>query len=382
MWATWRPSIRPLLTASTLYEAIVTTGAKDQAGNALAANKTWTFTTGATADSTLPTVISTVPADTAIGVATNGNIAANFSEAMDASTITTSTFTLAQGGTAVAGVVTYSGTVATFDPTGNLTASTLYTATVTTGVKDLAANALAANKTWTFTTGTGPVAGLAPVNLGTAGNFAILSKSGITNVPTSAVTGHIGVSPIDSTAITGFPLTLDGTGTFATTPQVTGNVYAANYTAPTPANLTTAVSDMETAFTDAAGRTGPDFTERGSGDISGLTLVPGLYKWGTGVLISTDVTLSGGATDVWIFQISGGITQASAANMVLSGGALAKNIFWQTAGAVALGTGAHLEGNVLSQTEITLEAGATVNGRLLSQTAVNLISSTVTKPAP
>jgi len=146
--------------------------------------------------------------------------------------------------------------------------------------------------------------------------------------------------------------------------------------------MTTAISDMETAYTDAAGRPTPDFTELGAGDISGLTLVPGLYKWGTGVLISTDVTLSGGPNDVWIFQIAGGITQASATSVILAGGALPKNIFWQTFGAVALDTTAHFEGIVLSKTEITLATGASINGRLLSQTAVNLDQSTVTQPAP
>ncbi len=138
----------------------------------------------------------------------------------------------------------------------------------------------------------------------------------------------------------------------------------------------------ETAYTDAAGRATPDFIELGSGQIGGLTLVPGLYKWGTNVLISTDVTLSGGASDVWIFQISGGITQASGITVHLAGGALAKNIFWQTFGPVALDTTAHFEGIIISSTEITLATGASVNGRLLSQTAVTLDSSTVVQPAP
>ncbi|MDD5762431.1 MAG: ice-binding family protein [bacterium] len=225
-------------------------------------------------------------------------------------------------------------------------------------------------------------AGPAPVLLGAAGNYAILAKSGIDTVPTSAVTGDIGVSPIGAIGITGFSLTMDGTNTFSTSSQVTGKAYAPDYTSPTPSNLTTAVSNMEAAFTDAAGRPTPDFTELYSGDISGQTLVPGLYKWGTGVLISTDVTLNGGPNDVWIFQISGGITQAPAAKVILTGGALPKNIFWQTFGAVALGTTAHMEGVILSQTEITLATGATANGRLLSQTAVTLDGSTVTQPAP
>lgn len=137
-----------------------------------------------------------------------------------------------------------------------------------------------------------------PIDLGSAGNFGVLAKTGISTVPGSSVTGDMGVSPIGSTAITGFSLTLDSTTTFSTSDQVTGKVYASDYSAPTPSILTTAVSDMETAYTDAAGRTLPDHTELGAGDISGMTLAPGLYKWGTSVLINTDVTLAGGPDDV------------------------------------------------------------------------------------
>jgi hypothetical protein len=336
----------------------------------------------APADTTAPTVSSTGPADLATGMAVGGNVTTNFSETMDGTTITSTTFTLAQGGTPVPGLVTYAGKVATFNPTNDLAANTLYTATLTTGAKDMAGNAMALSKTWSFTTGVATAAGPASVNLGTAGDFVILAKSGIATVPASMLTGNIGVSPIDSTALTGFSLVLDSTGTFSTSSQVIGNAYAADYTSPTPSNLTTAVSDMETAFTDAAGRPTPDFTELGSGDISGLTLVPGLYKWGTGVLISSDVTLSGGPNDVWIFQIAGGITQASGARILLAGGALPKNIFWEASGTVALNTTAHFEGIVLSQTDITLATGATANGRLLSQTAVTLDAATVTQPTP
>ncbi|MBU4012708.1 MAG: DUF3494 domain-containing protein [Proteobacteria bacterium] len=378
--ATFNPTSN--LAVSTVYTATITTGAKDLAGNALAVNKVWSFTTGTTADTTAPTVTLTIPADLATDVAINRNITATFSEAMDAATITTATFTLTQGATPVPGAVTYVGTTATFNPTSNLAVSTVYTATITTGVKDLADNALAADKIWSFTTGATTAAGPELVNLGTAGDFAILAKSGISTVPSSAITGDIGVSPIDRTALTGFSETMDSSNEFSTSAQVTGKLYAADYAVPTPANLTTAVSDMETAYTDAAGRTLPDATELGAGEIGGLTIVPGLYKWGTGVLISTDVTLNGGPNDVWIFQISGDLTQASATQVILTGGALPKNIFWQTFGAVALDTTAHFEGIVLSYTEITLATGATVNGRLLSQTAVTLDGNTVTQPAP
>jgi hypothetical protein len=140
------------------------------------------------------------------------------------------------------------------------------------------------------------------VNLGTAGDYAILAKSGISTVPTSAITGNLGLSPAAATYITGFSLTADATNAFATSPQVTGKVLASNYAAPTPSNLTTAIGDMQIAFTDAAGRA-PNVTELGAGNIGGMTLTPGVYKWGTGLLIPTDVTLAGTATDVWIFQI-------------------------------------------------------------------------------
>jgi hypothetical protein len=225
--------------------------------------------------------------------------------------------------------------------------------------------------------------GQAPLVLGTAGNYVILAKSGISTIPASAVTGDMGVSPIDSTAITGFSLILDSSTRFSTSAQVTGKIYAPNYAAPTPANLTTAVSDMETAFTEAAGRTLPDFTELGAGNIGGMTLAPGLYKWGTGVTIPTDVTLSGGPNAVWIFQIAGNLTMAGAKTVILSGGAQAGNIFWQVAGGVGvdLGTTSHFEGIILAQAAINLKTGASINGRLWAQTAVTLDANTITTPS-
>jgi hypothetical protein len=219
------------------------------------------------------------------------------------------------------------------------------------------------------------------VDLGTADNYVILAKSGISTVPTSVVTGNLGVSPAAATFITGFSLTADSTNVFSTSPQVTGKVYAADYAPPTPSDLTTAVGDMGLAFTDAAGRA-PGVTELGAGNIGGMTLAPGVYKWGTGLLIPTDVSLTGNATDVWIFQVAQNLTVSSAAKVLLAGGALSKNVFWQVAGLVDLGTTAHFEGVVLTQTSITLQTGASINGRLLAQTAVNIDGSTVVEPAP
>jgi len=131
----------------------------------------------------------------------------------------------------------------------------------------------------------------ASVNLGTAGNYAILAKSGISSVPNSVITGDIGVSPAAATYITGFSLTADHTNEFSTSTQVTGKVYAPGYYSPTPSNLTTAVGDMGTAYTDAVGRA-PNYTELYTGDISSKTLTAGVYKWSTGVLINQNVTLN------------------------------------------------------------------------------------------
>jgi len=144
----------------------------------------------------------------------------------------------------------------------------------------------------------------------------------------------------------------------------------------------TAVSDMEIAYTDAAGRILPNATELGAGNIDGMTLAPGLYKWGTGVLIPTGVTLSGDANAVWIFQIAGDLTVGNGAVVTLSGGAQAKNIFWQVAGQTTLGTTSEFKGNILCQTAIVLNTGATLNGRALAQTAVTLIANTIVKPTP
>ncbi len=220
-----------------------------------------------------------------------------------------------------------------------------------------------------------------PVNLGSAKTFVILAESGISTVPTAAVTGNLGVSPAAATFITGFSLSADATNVFSSSQQVTGKVYASDYTPPTPSTLTTAIGDMQTAFTDAAGRAA-GVTELGAGNIGGMTIAPGVYKWGTDLLIPTDVTLSGTATDVWIFQIAQKLTMASATKIILAGGALAKNVFWQVSGLVDLGTTAHCEGVVMTKTSVTLRTGSSINGRLFAQTAVNIDGSTVVEPAP
>ena len=219
------------------------------------------------------------------------------------------------------------------------------------------------------------------VNLGAAGNYVVLAKSGISTVPMSAITGNLGVSPAAATSITGFDLMADATTAFSTSSQVTGRIYSPTDSEPTPTNVGTAILNMQTAFTDAAGRA-PTATELGAGNIGGMTLAAGVYKWGTGLLIPTNVTLAGSATQVWIFQIAQNLTISSAAKIVLTGGALAKNVFWQVSGLADVDTTAHIEGVVMSQTSIAMHTGASINGRLLAQTAVTLDGNAVTQPAP
>jgi hypothetical protein len=214
---------------------------------------------------------------------------------------------------------------------------------------------------------------VAKVDLGGAGSFVILSESGITDVPASAVVGNIGVSPIT------------GAADHLACTEVTGTVYSVDAAGPQPCNirapkrLTNAVDDMHTAYTNAAGRP-PTITNLGGGNIGGLTLAPGVYNWTSGVTIPGNVTIKGGSHAVWIFQVAGDLDVSSGAAVILSGHAQAQNIFWQVAGATNLGTTSHVEGIVLDATAINMETNASINGRLLAQTAVTLQMNSVTAP--
>jgi hypothetical protein len=216
-------------------------------------------------------------------------------------------------------------------------------------------------------------------DLGSAGNYVILAKTGISNVTGSSVVGNIAISPAAASYITGFSLVADASNQFATSVAVTGKVYASNYAPPTPANLTSAISNMETAYTDAAGRTSPDYTELGAGDIGGLTLSPGLYKWSSSVIIPVDVTLAGGPNDVFILQIAGDLTMAAAKNIILTNGAQAKNVFFQIAGRVVIGTTSHFQGIILCKTSVALQTNSRLDGRIYSQSAVTLDNNPVTQ---
>jgi Ice-binding-like/Bacterial Ig-like domain len=352
------------LTLRTLYTVTITTGAKDQFGNALASNFVWTFTTGATScpPPPPPLVISVSPAAGAAGVCPNTVISATFSEAMDPATINDTTFTVAPG---VTGTVTLDGTgqIATFTPSGNLALNTTYTATITTGVQDLFGNALATDFVWSFTTAT--LACQAPVPMGSAANFEVLGASTVTNTGLTIISGgDLGLSP--GSSVTGFP-----PGTL---------------TAPAVMHLTDPVAaqaqlDLSIAYNHIAGLTGAALLP---GDMSGLTLTPGLYKTSSTVMLSGgNVTLDaqGNANAIFIFQIGSTLTTITGTQVVLAGGAQSKNIFWQVGSSATLGTNSIFKGNILALTSITITTGVNLEGRALAQNgAVTLDSNTITAP--
>jgi len=225
-----------------------------------------------------------------------------------------------------------------------------------------------------------PSSALRPVDLGTAGNYVILAKSGISTVPFSLITGDIAVSPITSTAMTGFSETSTD-GTAATSDQVSGYLYGSDYLDPTPKILTTAVSDMETAYTDAASRPNPDAARMNlkGGLLSGDTMTPGVYTFGVNVKIEDDITFCGNHKDVFIIQITKQLNVASDKKVILDCGAKAENIIWQVAEAVTVGTGAHMEGSILGFTSVSFNTGSSLNGGIYAQTAVSVQKAAITK---
>ena len=381
--ATFTPTAN--LTANLVYTATITAGAKDLAGNALAAGgaapNPWMFTTGATSNLSSPTVTLTVPANLAMNVGINQTINATFSTGMDPATINTGTFTVAGPGTTsfLSGTVTCNAgcTVATFTPTVNLAANVLFTATVTTGAKDLAGNPLAAGtkpNPWTFTTGT-TTTGQAAVNLRSLSTFVAVAGGGLTNSNSGGQTtlnGDVGLSPTATCLGDGSPCS-------ALDPKINGTLYAND-----PAGIAAqAKADLLLAYTDATGRP-PGTVEA---DLSGMVLPPGVYTSGSTMSIAVNGVLTldaqGDANAVWIFQVGSALTINNGAKVLLINGAKAANVFWAVGSSSTLGTNVSFKGNVLAQSSNSLGNLSVVEGRLLCSTGqITLLSNTVTVPAP
>ncbi len=508
--ATFAPASN--LLASTVYTATITTGAKDLAGNALANNYVWTFTTGAAVVIIPPTVILADPLNLATGVALDKQISATFSKTMDASTITTATFTLMQGSNFVSGTVSYAGLKATYKPSLNLISNTVYTATITTGAKDLAGNSLATNYVWSFTTsnsftvmlssnpllggttnGAGTFnsgslvtvtalanAGYAftnwkengiqvstnanyqfiingnktlvanfevvkyvvalsalpadggntngagtfnsgssvtvtasgntgykfvnwtengiqvstdanyqftiigdrtlvahfivgpgglPINLRSAGNFAILAGSGVTNTGLSTVYGDVGSWA--TATINGFP---------------PGIVIGTLYTVADPI-VGTAKGDLTTAYNEAQGRSLNAISL--PGQLGGLTLAPGLYVnsissgiSGTGPNGILTLDAGGDPNAVWVFKMGSTLITDAGTSIVLAGGAKWENIFWSVGTSATFGTTSIFYGNVLADQSITLTTGATLRGRALTRIAAVTLDANIVDKRP
>jgi len=246
--ATFTPAVN--LAANTVYTGTITTGAKDAAGNAIASNYTWSFTSGAgvVTDVTPPTVLSVVPTNNTNSIATSVHPSVTFSEAMNATTINTTNFTLRQGTTAVAGTVTYSGNIATFTPTASLMANTVYAGTITTGVKDVAGNALASTYTWSFTTAAGVVTDVTPptvLSMVPANSATIVAVNG--NV-TATFSEAMNTSTISATTFT----LKQGTTTVAGSVSYSGNTATFNPTSDLAGGMVYTAS-ITTGATDLAG---------------------------------------------------------------------------------------------------------------------------------
>ena len=360
------------LAASTIFTGTITTGATDLAGNPLANSYVWTFTTGATPDTTPPTVASTNPADLQSNVFINEAVAATFSEAIDPTTITSATFTVTSpGNIAVAGAVNYDAQsdIATFTPSGNLAANTTFTASITggaNGVKDLAGNALASDQVWTFTTGE---IAQAPINLGSAAAFAVMATTAITSTDPTTVNGDVGLNPGSSQGIP--------------TGDVNGSIHVGD-----PAVIN-AQADLLSAYNDAASRSTTSVSL--AGNMGGLTFTPGLYTNSSSVMISgsgpnNSVTLDaqGNPNAIFIFKIGSTLTTGTGAQVILAGGAKASNVFWQVGTSATLNTTTIFKGNLLANVSITVNNGSVVEGRLLagsdSSGAVTIDQSVVSVP--
>ena len=432
--ATLTPSSN--LPAATLCEATVSTGARDTAGNPLVAPVSWTFTTGAAADTTAPLVTSSNPSDGAAGVCVNKTFNALFSEAMDPLTINTDTFTLAvAGGPAVIGVVSYDtqARIASFDPSTDLvgTPATTYTATLEggpDGVKDLQGNALSADRVTSFTTGASTCTS-AP-ELGAVAPFGAYSGATVTNDGLATViNGDVGVNAA-STTITGlrdsggnvYTVTTDNDGLVnglvysLTAPP--GSVAGATVTqagidaqlalaAISPANLPGGIDMSSLAQCPSCGGAGG-----GADELGGRTLPPGVYLSATGTFDlsgptrGTDsLTLdAGGDTDaVWVFQaaagtgtltvgLTGPATPAVPIQVLLINGAQAKNVFWHVPAGATIGTGSTMVGTLLSDAAVSLSTTGgspptavttTLNGRAIGLSAgVTMTNSVINVPAP
>lgn len=388
-----------LLAANTIYTARITTSSKDLNGNALQTDYVWTFTTGL-----LPIVVSTDPVNNATNVPLNKIISATFNMAMNPLTFSATTFTVKQGLTTVLGTISYSGLTVSFTPSSQLVGNKIYTATITTGAKNVAGTALASDYVWTFTT-VNPVIIVTPPPVGTSSLFfgVFGGNAGMTNQGLfTVVNGNIGTTAA-STLVTGFTDVPSG-DVYTVTPLnnglVTGQIYAA---APAPGNATKAATALAglnaatAAYLSISPASMPGGIDPGDGELGGLTLAPSVYKSASGTFKITngDLTLDaqGNPNAVFVFQCASALTVGDSApsSVKLIGGALAKNVYWYVGSTAVINYagGGVMTGNIIANSGVTLSAPAnstnasvtTLNGRAISLvSSVTMVNTVINVP--
>ncbi|MDA3865786.1 MAG: ice-binding family protein [Salinivirgaceae bacterium] len=382
--ASFTPDVN--LSSESTYVATITTGAENVAGTPIASNYNWTFSTGLTIG---PKVESTDPTDLEADVSFDKIITATFSEAMDPLTVTDLTFTAAtSGGVSVTGIVDLDGTglIATFTPDVNLLPESTYIATITTGAENVAGTPMANDYVWEFYTAahSGPQD---PYLLSVA-RFGIIAGVGVTNAagPSEINDLDVGIYPGVRSSIVGFSDVDGGPGIINN-----GDFYAANDASPVPAMLLLAKNDLVVVYLEIEGATSPA-PATVAGDLGGQTLAPGIYKSTSTLKIeSGNLTLDaqGDENAVWIFQIAsdfttfgGGPFPSAGGNVILTGGAQAKNVYWQVGSSATIGDYTSFKGNVLALTSITMNAYSVAEGRMLCQNGSIVLTSTniINKP--
>ncbi|QKJ64683.1 Ig-like domain-containing protein [Flavobacterium sp. M31R6] len=375
----------PLL-ANKIYTVTITNGVKNSLGTAMVADYIWNFTTDI-----VPTVTATDPVNNAINVALNQTVTANFSTIMDAATINGTTFTLKQGATTIPGTVSYSGTTASFNPTNSLVLGTVYTATITSGAKNVAGTALASDYVWNFTTISTPPAAIV-IDLGTASVFgAFGGNAGITNQGLNTVinNGSIGTTAA-STLITGFH---DSVAIYTETPLNVGNVKGSIFSAPpAPGNATSfataqkALLDANAAYLSISPASKPGGSDPNAGELGGLTLAPGVYKSASGTfkISNGDLTLDaqGDPNATWIFQTASSLTvgiagPTGAKSIIMKNGALAQNVFWYVGSDATINGagGGTMVGTIIANSGVTFSTAGNASQTVLNGRAISLVSS-------
>lgn len=228
---------------------------------------------------------------------------------------------------------------------------------------------------------TGPASAAQTVLLGTAAPFAVLGATAVTDVPTSSITGDVGLSPAAGTNYAGL-----------TQAEVTGTIYSTNGTGPAgnvnnPALLTTAQNDLTTAYVEAAGQPPTSTFNAGDNQLGGQNLTAGVYAFGAAstanITAASPLILNGQGdpNSVFVFQASSSLITASNSVVQLVNGAQACNVFWQVSSSATLGSGSTFVGTIMALTSATLGSTATVQGRVLARNgAVGLDANTITTP--